>query len=123
MKLWKVTHKETEKTIFVLAERWMDVRTFGGMHLEALGDYSKITVEQSAPFVKMAGGKKRPKRPKYPRLKVQTFRLEWHGHASGTPSTLHLVIVACHTIEELYGEQEEGGAGKPSSPRKSSRTR
>lgn len=114
MKLWKVTHKETEKTIFVLAERWMDVRTFGGMQLEACGDYGKITVEQSAPFAA-------PKR-RYAKLKVPAFRLEWHGNAASNPSSLHLVVVACKTIEDLYGEQERR-PGKSAPAKKPSRTR
>lgn len=95
MKLWKVTHKETEKIIFVLAERWMDVRSFSGVQLETCGDFGKLTIEQSAPFT--------PGKRKYAKLKVPAFRLEWHGQAASNPSTLHLVVVPCKTIEELYG--------------------
>lgn len=108
MRLWKVTHKETEKFIFVMAERWVDVRSFSSVQLETCGDFSKLDIEAAAPFD--TGTKKRPK------LTAPSFRIEWRGQAASNPSTLRMEVVPCETVAELYGEPPE-----PTKPRNKKR--
>ncbi len=92
MRLWKVTRKGTEEVLFVLADRWFDVRAFSVTVLPVGGDPGQVLVEPAAPFPK--GTKK---------LKVPAYRLEWRGHAASNPSTLHMVPIQCKTVQELYG--------------------
>jgi hypothetical protein len=99
MKLWKITRRsgEQEVLMYVLAERWFDARAFACQQSGL--DTGAVLVEQSAHFVETPRGMKK-------KLKFQAFRLEWHGHAAGRYSTLHLVSRACKTLEELYAKAE-----------------
>jgi len=97
MRLWRVTHVETKKFIYVMAERWADVRSFSSTQLKTGGDYAKLNIEASAPFAVLPGKRKVSK------LKTKAFRLEWRGTAASNPSSLTLVVVPCKTVEELYG--------------------
>jgi len=101
MRLWRVTHVETKKFVFVMAERWFDVRAFSGVQFQTCGDFTKVRIEAVAPFTTPAGKKKNIK------LKNLAFRLEWRGTAASNPSTLGLVVVRCKTVKELYGEKRE----------------
>jgi hypothetical protein len=118
MRLWRVTNVETKKFIYVLAERWADVRSFSSVHLQTCGDFTKLNIEASAPFSVLPGKKKVSK------LRTKAFRLEWRGTAASNPSTLGLVIVACKTVEELYGQlpaPKKPGKKNGATPKKAAR--
>ncbi len=42
--LWVVQLQNTERTIYVFAERWVEVRAFGSVQLQTYGDFDKLFI-------------------------------------------------------------------------------